>query len=524
MATSRSTTSPTGLSSSSAAAAIPRQNRGSPRSRDGRRLLHEHVRGSSTGRMAYEGTDALTLLTQQIIGPLAQQMAQLSASVQTLAAQQGRPPPGLQPQPGAQQAPPGLQPQPGAPQAPPHREVAKGSVEENLKGLDDELKKLVRDIRVRFNRRLELAEKHEQIVQRNLKTKELHKTFKKEAEMKWQWPEEYCIAATKVPIDDVITKRLNERDAADVNMEPGNTAAAAATTAAAAAVPVDESYNLVAAWERMRKLHAQECNDFVHQHSEKIRIFYAETVSGEEFKNECVRELELYWATDGAFYSSQEKDEFSKKIYATMSLIYRTSRVAAAKKSGGLEKKRELREKAFTEAQGMYQEASSHTLMAMAKLSKGESEEKCKLLEFLCAQQPHLIKRFKDDLKASKTQQRKNKERRPSTSRTRKAKVQASSKGGRGRPKQRTPAPSRSRSMSKSRTSRAATTSSRSSRSSRVRSRSRTSTTQRSQRSKSNGSKKSSRSYTSRRSTGSTRQARSRSGSRSGSRPKNGQR
>ena len=216
-------------------------------------------------------------------------------------------------------------------------------------------------------------------------------------------------------------------------------------------------YNIETAWTMMREAHAKQCQQFIMEHSKKTVEFLEEKLSTQNIKHELFAELDGFWSLPQGFvFDLTDRQRIQEKVLKYLMTNYKRHYLKLAKqrhKKNEVEKKRE---KELADAQSVFDQADTRTLVAMTKLtaSSGDtSGKKGSLLEYLCQSQPGLVKEFKKGLKKPNSEKR---ERGRSSERTRgrskeKVKVKVSaSKSPRKSALRKTPAPSRTNSKASS--------------------------------------------------------------------------
>eukprot|EP00929_Paragymnodinium_shiwhaense_P013415 TRINITY_DN12126_c0_g2_i2.p3 TRINITY_DN12126_c0_g2~~TRINITY_DN12126_c0_g2_i2.p3 ORF type:complete len:453 (-),score=99.04 TRINITY_DN12126_c0_g2_i2:1324-2682(-) len=234
---------------------------------------------------------------------------------------------------------------PQPPPAPP-TDPLMGHPDKILKKLDKGLSRVAQELRKKMSKRIANLDSHLEHLEKYPDGK-LQKVFQQEADKTWQFVDEYKVTASLTTI---------ESEAQLAAMADG--------------------YDINAAWARLRKQHAMQCQQFLREHSQALVNAFKDKLTVEKINGEATTHLNAFFAShEGIHYSEAERRYFEQQVLDFLALIRRQQLSTSGRSKMVMAEEEKKRREALQAATAVYEAADLKTLLAMAKMHVGHSKQ-----------------------------------------------------------------------------------------------------------------------------------------------------
>eukprot|EP00929_Paragymnodinium_shiwhaense_P022465 TRINITY_DN14350_c0_g1_i1.p1 TRINITY_DN14350_c0_g1~~TRINITY_DN14350_c0_g1_i1.p1 ORF type:complete len:428 (+),score=66.28 TRINITY_DN14350_c0_g1_i1:254-1537(+) len=294
------------------------------------------------------GVDALALLADQVVRPIADNTQQRTLALQHLSTQLS-----------ALQA--------AVASGTIAKEPLTGHPNQHLKVLDKCSQKVALDMRARIQKRITALGHHDDTAKKYPEGK-LQKLFQTEAEHAWQWPAEYKLFVDATGCE-----------------------APAAPAEGDQAMVTQEGYDVKQAWLKLRKHHAWQCQAFLRAHSLALVQKLTGLLEPKNLEKENKAAVVTFYAPkESNNYTQPEKEYFMQKVLGFVWLARRQLLSISGHAKKVFEEAVAKRVQALQEAHALYHAADLRTLIALGKLNVNDrrSYKEGSLMDYSCNHTP----------------------------------------------------------------------------------------------------------------------------------------
>eukprot|EP00929_Paragymnodinium_shiwhaense_P013416 TRINITY_DN12126_c0_g2_i3.p2 TRINITY_DN12126_c0_g2~~TRINITY_DN12126_c0_g2_i3.p2 ORF type:complete len:454 (-),score=88.54 TRINITY_DN12126_c0_g2_i3:1992-3353(-) len=255
-----------------------------------------------------------------------------------------------------------------------------GHPDKILKKLDKGLARVSQDLRGKMSKRLSTLDSHLEHLEKYPEGR-LQKVFQQEADKTWQFAQEYKITAAATSV---------ESDAQLADMS--------------------ETYDIGTAWSRLRRQHAAQCQKFLREHSTALVEAFKLKLTPEKIRDEANIHLDAFFVSvEGVHYSEAERYFFKSQVLDFLTLSRRQLLSTSGRAKVVMAEDEKKRKEALEAATAVYEAADLKTLLAMAKMHIGQSNQQSfkpgSLMHYLTTDQDtkELPKQLQDYLKLARS-------------------------------------------------------------------------------------------------------------------------